>query len=321
MTVKSAIMFGGCLLSALFVYPKLIIFLKKIRYSQTISEYSLADYKQKEGTPTMGGLAFIFLPIIFIVFIYPSFYQDATMMLVIMVYLGYGLIGFIDDYIIVIKHDNAGLKASYKFLMQLALSIVFYLIYREYSVTTINIWFLNWSFDLGWVYALLVFFMFTGTSNAVNITDGMDGLAAGTTILALIPFVVFAFIASKPYIAVFVIGVIGALLGYLRYNLHPAKVFMGDVGSLALGGLLAGLALVLKQELSLIIVGGVFVYETLCVIIQITSVKLFKKKVFRYTPIHYSFVIQGMSEIKVVRMFWILGFLFMIFGLLIGVNV
>ena len=296
MTVKSAIMFGGCLLSALFVYPKLIIFLKKIRYSQTISEYSLADYKQKEGTPTMGGLAFIFLPIIFIVFIYPSFYQDATMMLVIMVYLGYGLIGFIDDYIIVIKHDNAGLKASYKFLMQLALSIVFYLIYREYSVTTINIWFLNWSFDLGWVYALLVFFMF-------------------------IPFVVFAFIASKPYIAVFVIGVIGALLGYLRYNLHPAKVFMGDVGSLALGGLLAGLALVLKQELSLIIVGGVFVYETLCVIIQITSVKLFKKKVFRYTPIHYSFVIQGMSEIKVVRMFWILGFLFMIFGLLIGVNV
>ncbi|MDD2592109.1 MAG: phospho-N-acetylmuramoyl-pentapeptide-transferase, partial [Erysipelotrichaceae bacterium] len=158
-------------------------------------------------------------------------------------------------------------------------------------------------------------------SNAVNITDGMDGLAGGTSVLALIPFAIFAFMFDQSYIGVFVVGVIASLLGYLRYNLNPAKIFMGDAGSLALGGLLAALALVLKQEIALIIVGGVFVFETTCVILQIASVKLRKKRVFKYTPIHYSFVINGMSEKNVVYLFWLMGLTFMIFGLIAGVNV
>lgn len=318
MFINVVIMFVGCLVLALLIYPKLIPFLLHIKYGQSISEYSLDDYKQKEGTPTMGGLVFLIVPVALLIIIYPSFFTDSKLLLIVLAYLGYGLIGFIDDYIIVIKHENTGLKPWIKFMMQLVLSIVFYLFYRENCVTMIYLPFTDLIIDLGWLYAFLVFFMFTGASNAVNITDGMDGLAAGTSLLALVPFILFAANEDQPYIAVFIIGVIAALLGYLKFNIHPAKIFMGDVGSLALGGLLAALALVLKQELALIIVGGVFVYETLCVIIQISSVKLRKKKVFKYTPIHYSFVINGMREINVVRLFWLLGFICMCLGLLIG---
>ena len=318
MFINVVIMFVGCLVLALLIYPKLIPFLLHIKYGQSISEYSLDDYKQKEGTPTMGGLVFLIVPVALLIIIYPSFFTDSKLLLIVLAYLGYGLIGFIDDYIIVIKHENTGLKPWIKFMMQLVLSIVFYLFYRENCVTMIYLPFTDLIIDLGWLYAFLVFFMFTGASNAVNITDGMDGLAAGTSLLALVPFILFAANENQPYIAVFIIGVIAALLGYLKFNIHPAKIFMGDVGSLALGGLLAALALVLKQELALIIVGGVFVYETLCVIIQISSVKLRKKKVFKYTPIHYSFVINGMREINVVRLFWLLGFICMCLGLLIG---
>ena len=318
MFINVVIMFVGCLVLALLIYPKLIPFLLHIKYGQSISEYSLDDYKQKEGTPTMGGLVFLIVPVALLIIIYPSFFTDSKLLLIVLAYLGYGLIGFIDDYIIVIKHENTGLKPWIKFMMQLVLSIVFYLFYRENCLTMIYLPFTDLIIDLGWLYAFLVFFMFTGASNAVNITDGMDGLAAGTSLLALVPFILFAANEDQPYIAVFIIGVIAALLGYLKFNIHPAKIFMGDVGSLALGGLLAALALVLKQELALIIVGGVFVYETLCVIIQISSVKLRKKKVFKYTPIHYSFVINGMREINVVRLFWLLGFICMCLGLLIG---
>ncbi|MPN07588.1 Phospho-N-acetylmuramoyl-pentapeptide-transferase [bioreactor metagenome] len=173
--------------------------------------------------------------------------------------------------------------------------------------------------NLGWLYIILVFIMFTGSSNAVNITDGMDGLAAGTCFFALIPFILFAWQNELPYIALFILGVLGSLLGYLKYNLHPARIFMGDTGSLALGGLLAALAFVLKQEIALIFIGGVFVYETLCVILQIGSVKIRKKKIFKYTPIHYSFVINGMNEVNVVKMFWMMGFCCMVIGLMIGV--
>jgi len=319
MFINVVIMFVGCLGLALLIYPRLIPFLRRIKYGQSISEFSLDDYKQKEGTPTMGGTVFLLVPVLLLMIIYPKFFIDTKLLLIVMAYLGYGLIGFIDDYIIVIKHDNTGLKPWIKFTMQLVLSIVFYLFYRANSVTTIYLPFTDLFVDLDWAYAFLVFFMFTGASNAVNITDGMDGLAAGTSLLALIPFILFAVNANQPYIAVFITGVIAALLGYLKFNTHPAKIFMGDVGSLALGGLLAALALVLKQEIALIIIGGVFVYETLCVIIQICSVKLRKNKVFKYTPIHYSFVINGMREINVVRLFWMLGFVFMCLGLLIGV--
>lgn len=287
------------------IMPNLISFMKNLKYNQVASEYSLEEFKEKAGTPTMGGVAFVIVPVIALFIIYPRFYTNAKILLVVLTYLGYGLIGFIDDYLIVVKNDNEGLKPAYKFGLQLLLSIVFYLIYRQYSTSTVTIPFLNKTIDLGWGYALLVFFMFTGSSNAVNLTDGMDGLASGCSIFAILPFIYVAIKQDQFYVAVLLAGVGGALLGYLRYNIAPAMIFMGDTGSLALGGLLAAVAIVLKKEFDLAIIGGVFVMETLCVIIQQVAVRVFHKRVFRYTPIHYAFKLNGMAEMQVVYVFWL----------------
>ena len=299
--------FGISLAIVLITMPLLIRFLHKINYNQAVSEYSLQQYKEKQKTPTMGGILFVLTPVAVTLLMYPGTLGDLQVMIVMLAYVGYGLIGFLDDYIIVIRQDNEGLRPRTKFLLQLLLAVVFFLMYRQDATTDIIIPFFETVIPLGGLYMLLVFFMFTGTSNAVNLTDGMDGLAAGTSFLAFAPFVLFALQQQKLVIAVFLMAVMGALLGFLRYNVHPAKIFMGDTGSLALGGALAAVSMVLKQEIALMVIGGVFVWETLCVIIQISSVKLRGKRVFRYTPIHYSFVIGGMRETQVVLMFWILG--------------
>ena len=170
---------------------------------------------------------------------------------------------------------------------------------------------------LSWLYSILVFFMFTGASNAVNLTDGMDGLAAGCSFISYIAFLIIALCMKEYQVAIFISSLLGALLGYLHYNVSPAKIFMGDTGSLALGAGFAAIAMVLKQELLLIIIGGVFVWETLCVIIQISSVKIRKKRVFKYTPIHYSFVLDGISEKRVVRSFWLLSLICAVIGLVV----
>lgn len=311
--------FGISLAIVLITMPLLIRFLHKINYNQAVSEYSLQQYKEKQKTPTMGGILFVLTPVAVTLLMYPGTLGDLQVMIVMLAYVGYGLIGFLDDYIIVIRQDNEGLRPRTKFLLQLLLAVVFFLMYRQDATTDIIIPFFETVIPLGGLYMLLVFFMFTGTSNAVNLTDGMDGLAAGTSFLAFAPFVLFALQQQKLVIAVFLMAVMGALLGFLRYNVHPAKIFMGDTGSLALGGALAAVSMVLKQEIALMVIGGVFVWETLCVIIQISSVKLRGKRVFRYTPIHYSFVIGGMRETQVVLMFWILGLICTAAGFLIGV--
>ncbi len=314
---------SGFVISALFVLllmPKVIRFLHKINYKQQVSEYSLQEFKEKAKTPTMGGVLFVLIPVIVSLCLYPQAITDLKTMIVIVAYLGYALIGFIDDYIIVIQKDNRGLPAKYKFLLQLMLAIIFYFVYREHASLDVVIPFINISVELGPFYIVLVYFMFTGTSNAVNLTDGMDGLAGGTSFLALSPFVFFALTQHQYFIACFILCIMGSLLGYLKFNMFPAKIFMGDTGALALGGVLAALAMVLKQEIALIIIGGVFVWETMTCIIQIASVKLFKRRVFKYTPIHYSFKISGMSEPKIVLMFWLIGFICAILGFMIGVS-
>lgn len=317
LTMSSA--FGISVLVVIVMMPVLISFLHKINYNQTVSEYSLQQYKEKQKTPTMGGILFVLTPILVTCCLVPSAIADLQTVIVMLAFIGYGLIGFIDDYIIVVRHNNEGLKPAVKFLMQSLLAVVFFFMYRQSASTDIVIPFFKSVIPLGGFYILLVFFLFTGSSNAVNLTDGMDGLAAGTSFLAFAPFVLFALQQKKLGIAVFLISVMGSLLGYLKFNLHPAKIFMGDTGSLALGGALAAVSMVLKQEISLVIIGGVFVWETLCVIIQISSVKLRGKRVFKYTPIHYSFVISGMRETRVVMMFWILGLICAALGFLIGV--
>ena len=299
------------------LYPPFIAWMNTFNKHQTVNEYSLQEFKEKKKTPTMGGVIFVLVPLIVMIAMFPNTLKQLPMLLLYLVYLAFGLIGFVDDYIIVIKQDNKGLRASYKFLAQLVLAIVFYFFYQQASSSLIHIPLTDINLDLGWFYALFVFVMFTAESNAVNLTDGMDGLAGGTVFIALSGF---AYLAYSDYreVSIFILCVLGALLGYLFYNRKPASIIMGDTGSLALGALLAAIAMVTKQELILLVLGGVFLFETLCVVIQIGSVKLRGKRVFKYTPIHYSFTLQGFSETKTVLMFYGIGIICLVLGIWMG---
>lgn len=311
---------AASLAAVLILMPHWIDYLKKLSFNQSVSEYSLEEYKEKAKTPIMGGVLFIVIPILVTILFDPKGAFALENTIVLLTFLMYGLIGFIDDFLIVIKHNNDGLSPWQKFGMQIFMAIVFYVIYRNHADLAIHIPFTDHAWVLGGFYGVLILFMFAGSSNAVNLTDGMDGLAAGCMTLSLIPFLVFCLQQSKFTLATFICALEGALLGYLHFNVKPARIFMGDTGSLALGAVLAALAMVTKKELALIVIGGVFVIETLCVIIQISSVKLRHKKVFPYTPIHYAFVIKGMGERQVVHLFWLAAFLFMLAGLWVGLN-
>lgn len=317
-------MAAGCLLTLglmLWIMPGLIDYLHKIKFGQTERGEGLASHKKKNGTPTMGGIAFILVPtLVFLLFsLFSPFKLNMNTGIILLAFIGYGLIGFIDDYIIVVKKDNEGLKPWLKFLLQSILAIVFFLMYRSTSSTTIWIPLVHKTIDLGFFYFFLVFIMFTAETNAVNLTDGVDGLCAGQMIIALIPFIAFAFMQHQLSAAFLIMLVVFALVGYLKFNLHPAKIFMGDTGSLALGGLIAAIAMVLKEELLLIIIGLVFVAEVLSVIIQVTHYKRTKKRIFRMAPLHHHFEKGGWSEEKVVTRFWLAGLLCSIVGLILGV--
>ncbi len=318
MAIRMMLGFVISLIVVLLLMPHFIDFLKKISFNQTVNDYSLQEYKEKAKTPIMGGILFIITPVLVTILLYPSCLLDYKVCMVFLAFVGYGLIGFTDDFLIAVKKNNDGLKAQYKFGLQLLLATIFYIMYQEHSILSIQLLFNGPVINLGLFYVVLILFMFTGSSNAVNLTDGMDGLAAGCTCFSLIPFLIFAYLGANTAISVFITSLLGALFGYLHYNVKPAKIFMGDTGSLALGGVLAALAMVLKKEIPLILIGGVFVIETLCVIIQITSVKTRHKKVFPYTPIHYSFVIKGMSENNTVHLFWVVSALFAILGFFAG---
>ena len=289
----------------LLIMPGLIDYLHKIKFGQTEREEGLASHKKKNGTPTMGGLAFIIVPTL--VYIIGSFFTpfklDMNTMIILLAFVGYGVVGFIDDYIIVVQKNNEGLKPAHKFLLQSILAVVFFFLYRTSSTTDIWIPIFNVTIDLSWFYFILVFFMFTAETNAVNLTDGLDGLCAGQMVIALVPFVVFAWMQGLYNVACLICLVIFALLGYLKFNKHPAKIFMGDTGSLAIGGLLGTVAVLGKFEILLVLIAGVFVIETLSVIIQVTSFKTTGKRVFKMAPIHHHFELCDWSEKKVVAVF------------------
>lgn len=299
-------------------YPSFIKQMDRLNTHQSVSEYSLEQFKSKKKTPTMGGILFVLIPLIIALIVQPKSFMDLKMGVVYLTFLGYGLIGFWDDYKIVVEKNNAGMKPSHKFIAQLILAVVVYFIYHSFANNSVWIPFMSDPINLRWLYVILIFIMFTGASNGVNITDGMDGLAGGTVLIALFGFFALTLSMSQLWLSNFILMVIGSLAAYLVYNIHPAKIIMGDTGSLALGALLAVIAMVIKQEFLLIIFGAVFVIETLCVIIQIGSVKLFKRRVFKYTPIHYAFTLSGWKETRVVTMFWILGLCFAILGLILG---
>ena len=322
MDVKTSLLgiFLAFILSAVlmhFYIPLLV----KLSVKQTEREEGLESHKSKSGTPTMGGFVFIVSSII-VAYILNFKSLDVNVHLITFAFLGYGLVGFIDDFLIVVKKNNDGLKPSAKFLLLSLITIIFMIIASftlpNYS-TSIRIPITHYNLNLHALYPVLVFIMFTAESNAVNLTDGLDGLAAGQSIIAIAPFALFAIMQKEPTVVVYCMTIIGALLGFLLYNAHPAKIFMGDTGSLGLGGVLAALAVITKQELLLIIIGGVFLIETLSVIIQVVSFKLTGKRVFKMAPIHHHFEMMGWSETQVVISFWFVGFILGVIGILLGV--
>ncbi|WP_249869869.1 phospho-N-acetylmuramoyl-pentapeptide-transferase [Oceanobacillus saliphilus] len=305
--------------------PILIPFLRRLKFGQSIREEGPQSHMKKTGTPTMGGIMIIF-SIIITSIIMASRAGDTgigyEIWLLIFVLFGYGLLGFLDDFIKVAMKRNLGLTSKQKLLGQIIIALVFYFILRSQDFSTaINIPGTDIQWDIGWGYALLIIFMMVGSSNAVNLTDGLDGLLAGTAAIAFGAFAVLAWYATpQNEAAIFALAVVGALLGFLVFNAHPAKVFMGDTGSLALGGAIAALAIILKMEILLVIIGGIFVIETLSVIIQVISFKTTGKRVFKMSPLHHHYELVGWSEWRVVTTFWLVGLLFAALGIYIEVG-
>lgn len=295
-------------------YPYFIKYLDSKNTQQQVSEYALDAFKNKKKTPTFGGFLFVTIPSIVMILL-NGLKVDRSLFLLVFAFCIYALIGFIDDYKIVTEGKNDGISAKTKMGFQLLFAVVFYGIYiTTGGNNTIKIPFITQAIDLGYLYIPFIMFLFSGASNAVNLTDGMDGLAGGTMIIALIPFAYLAYSANEAGVLLFILSLIGGLLGFLIYNRKPAQIFMGDVGSLALGAALAGISVLLNAEMLLVVIGGVFVFETVCVIIQRISWKVRKKRVFKYTPIHYSFIISGWREADVVNLFYAIGLICMVLG-------
>ena len=304
------------------VMPKAIRYLKKLKFGQVEREEGLQSHKAKGGTPTMGGTVFILCAIIVVYILNMTSLKNPYIHLLTFAFLGFGLVGFIDDYLIVVRKTNDGLKPLYKYALQSVVAIAFYILAKVFIPqfdTAISIPLLHIEVDIGWFYPILVYFMFTAGSNAVNLTDGLDGLATGLSMIAISVFVIFAIMNKDYEIAIYAMAVVGTLLGFMCFNYHPARIFMGDTGSLALGGFLAALAVLTRQELLFILIGGVFLVETLSVIIQVVSFKTRGKRVFKMAPIHHHFEMLGWTEQQVAISFWFLGFICGIIGIVLGV--
>lgn len=290
----------------------IIPLLRRLKFGQSIREEGPEAHKKKAGTPTMGGLIFlssIIITMLVLSYIYEEVLTTQTIVLMI-VLAGFGVIGFLDDFIIVVMKRNLGLTSKQKLFGQIVIAVLAYFLLRMGPFeTTLLIPFTDITIDLGVIYVAFLIFWLVGFSNAVNLTDGLDGLVAGTSTVAFAAFGVYGLIYEQHDIAMFAFVVAGAMLGFLLFNMKPAKVFMGDTGSLALGGVLAMLSILVKQELLLLIIGIVYVMETLSVMIQVTSFKLTGKRVFKMTPIHHHFELSGWSEWKIVIVFWGIAFL------------
>ena len=308
--------FITALVLALFLGKIGIPMLKQLHARQSIREDGPKAHLAKAGTPTMGGI-FILLAMVVTVLIYSPW--STMMWILLFLSLGHGLLGFSDDFIKSVKKRNLGLTAKQKFAGQIFMSAVFCYIATEVITLPTTLWIplTHITIDIGYFYYLLVFVIIVGTTNAVNLTDGLDGLAAGTSAVAAIAYTVIGMLVDKPSVVIFGIALCGAVLGFLYFNANPAKVFMGDTGSLALGGAFAGMAILTKTELLLIIIGGVFVMETLSVIIQVVSFKTRGVRVFKMSPIHHHFELSGWGEQKVVTRFWLAGCICALAGLLI----
>ena len=301
---------GFVLVTGPFFIPEL----HKLKFGQSIREEGPKSHQAKSGTPTMGGIMIILGITLGTVAVAPL---STEIMLALFIMLGHFVLGFLDDYIKVVKKRNLGLKAKQKMLGQIIIAVVTMVIGTRMLGIDTSVWLpvANTSVNIGIGYYFLVLFVMVGASNAVNLTDGLDGLASGPTAIAASAYAAVCLLLGHNDLAVFCVAIVGACLAFLRFNAHPAKVFMGDTGSLALGGAFAAVGILTHTEVLLAVIGLIFVCEALSVIIQVISFKTTGKRVFRMSPLHHPFELGGWSEWKVVFVFWAVGLLASVAGL------
>lgn len=288
--------------------PFFIPVLHRLKFGQSIREEGPKSHQAKSGTPTMGGIMIILGITLGTAAAAPL---STEILLALFIMLGHFVLGFLDDYIKVVKKRNLGLKARQKLLGQIFIAVVTMVIGTRMLGIDTSIWIpvADTSIDIGAGYYLLLLFVMVGTSNAVNLTDGLDGLASGAVAIAASSYAVVCILMGHSDLAIFCAAIVAACVAFLRFNAHPAKVFMGDTGSLALGGALAAVGILTHTEILLAVIGFVFVCEALSVIIQVISFQTTGKRVFRMSPIHHHFELGGWSEWKVVVVFWFIGLL------------
>lgn len=315
-----AIMIGflGAVILGLILIPAL----KRLKVGQRISIFVGDNHKKKEGTPTMGGLIFIIPTLLatLLLIITKKIELTTNLGIILLVFTGYAFIGFLDDYLSLKKKNNEGLTTIQKLLLQVLIALGFFYLYmKNGGQTALIVSTLGIHIEMSWFYGIFLLFILVGSSNAVNLTDGLDGLAGGLSAIAFIAFSLISLMVGFEEIGIFTFVLTGALFGFLIYNTYPAKVFMGDTGSLALGAVMGAVAILTHREVTLLVVASVFVIETLSVILQVFWLFTFKKKLFLMTPLHHHFEKLGWSEQDIVKLFWVVGLILTMAGIFFGV--
>ena len=322
---KIAIVMMLSLILSILIGLVLIPLLKKKKAGQRLSEYLEDEHKVKQGTPTMGGLIFIIPTVVVMLFIFIYKKQISSSLIILLItFLGYFLIGFIDDYLIIKRKNNNGLSESSKFIMQVVVAIIFFYLFMV-SGNEPLLWIhtLGIKLDIGFLYGIIILLVLVSSSNAVNITDGLDGLAGSLSFIVFITLGIISYntgwLDGYEEISLFCFSISGSLLGFLMFNLNPAKIFMGDTGSLALGAAMGTIAILTRHEILLILIGIVFVIETLTCIIQRVYYKFTHRRLFLMTPIHHSFEKKGYSEREIVKIFCLIGIIASMISIIFGV--
>lgn len=307
---------GTAFVLAIIMGPLFIPLLRRLKFGQQIREDGPKAHLKKQGTPTMGGTIILLALTIAVL----QFSDKTTPFFILLIAtLGYGLVGFLDDYIKIAFKRSLGLTAKQKLIGQLLVSaIVCILLVTMNHSTELVLPYFDIRFNLGWLYFPIMVILMLGASNAVNFTDGLDGLLAGTSAIAFGAYTLIAMHNTQPDVAIFSAAMVGAVLGFLVFNAHPAKVFMGDTGSLGIGGGLVAVAILTKAELLLAVIGIIFLIEILSVVIQVISFKTTGKRVFKMSPIHHHFELVGWSEWRVVMTFWAVGLIAAVFALFLN---
>ena len=324
--VKSVLCLMIGFLISIFLGVVLIPVLKKFRASQRLSIYLEKTHSKKVGTPTMGGLIFIGSTLLATIslIILNKFRITYTLVIIIFVFVSYGIIGFLDDYLIIKRNNNIGLLPRQKMFLQIIIAVIFFYLFMV-SGNEPLLWIHTFGIKLniGWFYGLFILFVLVASSNAVNLTDGLDGLAGGLSFIATLTFGIISYYTGwlDGYIeaSLFCFILAGSILGFLVFNVNPAKIFMGDTGSLSLGATLASLAILTRHEVLLVLIGIVFVIETLSCILQTSYYKLTHKRLFPMAPIHHSFEKMGWNERNIVKLFWIVGLISSMVSIIFGV--